>query len=163
MTSRAYVFIDGIESEPVICGIVELDLKSRIGKFRYGQSYLRRADAFPLDPLHLPLLENQFVTRINNGMFGVILDAGADSWGKKLIYSLHSTKPQNDLELVLAGAGMGAGALTFSLSRTASKPKRNKNTLGDLPSLLRGKDAILKDDQVPPEAKTAWQYGGRKT
>lgn len=159
MTSRAYVFVDGIESEPVICGIVELDTKARVGKFRYGQSYLRRIDAFPLDPLHLPLLDSQFVTRINNGMFGVLLDAGADSWGKKLIYSLHSTKPQNDLELVLAGAGMGAGALTFSLSRTASKPKRNKNVLGDLPSLLRGKEAILKDEQVPPEAKIAWQYG----
>ena len=26
MTSRAYVFVNGLEIEPVICGIVELDV-----------------------------------------------------------------------------------------------------------------------------------------
>lgn len=159
MTSRAYVFVDGIEPEPVICGVVEQDSKSKVGRFRYGQSYLARPDAFPLDPLHLPLLSSQFVTRVNHGMFGAILDAGADSWGKKLIYSLHSTKPRDDLELVLAGSGMGVGALTFSLSRAASKPKRNKNTLGDLPILLKGKDAILNDHVIPLAAKKAWELG----
>ncbi|QBG36180.1 type II toxin-antitoxin system HipA family toxin [Litorilituus sediminis] len=159
MTSRAYVFIDGIEDTPIICGVIELDPKTNIGKFRYGQSYLQREDAFPLDPLHLPLLSDQFVTRVNKGMFGAILDAGADSWGKKLILSLHSTKPQNDLELILAGAGMGVGALSFSLSRHASKPKRNKNTLGDIPMLLKGKEAILKNEEIPKEAKKAFEYG----
>ncbi len=159
MTSRAFVFIDGLEEKPVICGIVELDAKSSIGRFRYGQSYLQRADAFPLDPLHLPLLSDQFVTRLNKGMFGVILDAGADSWGKKLILSLHTTKPKNDLELVLAGSGMGVGALTFSLSRAASKAKRSKNRLGDIEMLLRGKDAILKDQEITGEAKKAFEYG----
>lgn len=159
MISRAYVFIDGLDEQPVICGVVELDAKNNIGKFRYGQSYLDRPDAFPLDPLHLPLVSEQFVTRVNKGMFGVILDAGADSWGKKLIYSLHSTKPKNDLELVLAGAGMGVGSLMFSLSRTASKPKRNRNTLGDVPILLKGKEAILNDEKIPEQAKKAYQYG----
>ncbi|WDE12345.1 type II toxin-antitoxin system HipA family toxin [Thalassomonas haliotis] len=159
MTSRAYVFIDGLEDEPIICGVVELDDQTNIGKFRYGQSYLQRPDAFALDPLHLPLHSNQFATRANRGMFGAVLDAGADSWGKKLIYSLHKTKPKDDLELVLAGSGTGVGALTFSLSRTASKPKKNKNTLGDMPMLLRGKDAILKDEEIPEEAKKAFEFG----
>ena len=61
MTSRAYVFIDGLESNPIICGVVELDPKTNIGKFRYGQSYLQRGDAFPLDPIHLPLISEQFI------------------------------------------------------------------------------------------------------
>ena len=159
MISNAYVFIDGLEADPLICGIVELDTKLNVGKFRYGQSYLQRPDAFPLDPLHLPLQNRELVTRINKGMFGVLLDAGPDSWGKKLIYSLHTTKPKNDLELLLAGAGMGAGALTFSLSRSASKPRRNRNVLGDLPTLLQGKEAILNDEEIPPEAKKAFEYG----
>lgn len=68
MISRAYVFIDGLDEQPVICGVVELDAKNNIGKFRYGQSYLDRPDAFPLDPLHLPLVSEQFVTRVNKGM-----------------------------------------------------------------------------------------------
>ena len=159
MISRAYVFIDGLEASPIICGIVELDAKGNIGKFRYGQSYLQRSDAFPLDPVHLPLLSDQFITRVNKGMFGVILDAGADSWGKKLILSLHSTKPRNDLELVLAGDSMGVGALTFSLSRTASKPKVSKNKLGDIPMLLKGKAAILNNEEISKEAKKA--FGGK--
>ena len=71
MTSRAYVFVDGLENNPVICGVVELDPKTNIGKFRYGQSYLQRNDAFPLDPVHLPLLSDQFITRVNKGMFGI--------------------------------------------------------------------------------------------
>ena len=32
MTSRAYVFVDGLENNPVICGVVELDPKTNIGK-----------------------------------------------------------------------------------------------------------------------------------
>lgn len=159
MTSRAYVFVHGLEDMPIICGIVELDQVAKLGKFRYGKSYLQRDDAFPLDPLHLPLVSEQLSTRINQGMFGAILDAGADSWGRKLIYALHTTKPKNDLELVLAGSGMGVGALTFSLSRAASKPKRNKNTMGDISMLLQGKQAILTDKELPQEVKKAFQFG----
>jgi serine/threonine-protein kinase HipA len=156
MTSRAYVFIYGLADEPVICGVVELDPVAKLGKFRYGQSYLQREDAFALDPMHLPLVSDQLVTRVNSGMFGAILDAGPDSWGKKLIYALHSTKPKDPLEHVVAGSGMGVGALTFSLSRSASKPKRNKNTIGDIPMLLAGKRAILADQDIPIEAKKAF-------
>lgn len=159
MTSSAYVFVDGIESEPVICGIVELDSSTQTGRFRYGQSYLQRADAFPLCPITLPLTTEQFTTKLNKGMFGPILDAGPDSWGKKLIYSLHTTKPKDALELVLAGSTMGVGALTFSLSRSASKPKKNKNTLGDITTLLKGKNAILEDKTISKEAKIAFDFG----
>lgn len=159
MTSRVYVFIDGLEDQPIICGIVELDPVAKVGKFRYGKSYLQRDDAFPLDPLHLPLVNEQLSTRVNQGMFGAILDAGADSWGRKLIYALHTTKPKNDLELVLAGSGLGVGALTFSLSRAASKPKRNQNTLGDMSILLQGKQAILADEDLPKAVKKAFQFG----
>lgn len=159
MTSRAYVFIDGLEDKPIICGIVELDPIAKLGKFRYGKSYQQREDAFPLDPIHLPLTEEQIITRVNHGMFGAILDAGADSWGRKLIYALHPTKPKNDLELVMAGSGMGVGALTFSLSRTASKSKHNKNSLEDMAILLQGKQAILADQALSDEVKKAFQFG----
>jgi len=35
MTSRAYVFIDGLENNPVICGVVELDPKTNMDKATY--------------------------------------------------------------------------------------------------------------------------------
>ena len=68
MTSeQAYVFIDGLEQQPVICGVVTLDPTRRYGQFRYGKSYLARPDAFPLDPLNLPLSELMKWTPRSNG------------------------------------------------------------------------------------------------
>lgn len=159
MISKAFVFIDGLEDKPIVCGVVTLDTKKQYGEFRYGKSYLLRSDAFALDPLNLPLNNSIFTTTNQNGVFGVLLDAGADSWGEKVILSLHNTKPKNALEFLLAGAGMGVGSLVFSLSSYASKSKMNKNTLGDIPMLLKAKDAILNDEEIPNEAKKAFEYG----
>ncbi len=159
MTSKAFVFIDGLEDKPIPCGVTQIDEHSRVGRFRYGQSYLKRPDAFPLDPIHLPLNDGQFRTDFNKGLFGALSDAGADSWGEKVILSLHSTKPNNRLEFLLAGSGMGVGSLVFSLSSSSSKPKYSKNTLGDIPMLLKAKDAILADKEIPDEAKKAFEFG----
>lgn len=159
MTSKAYVFIDGLEDIPIVCGVIQIDEATKTGRFRYGKSYLNRTDAFALDPVNLPLTEKELSTQFNKGVFGALSDAGADSWGKKIILSLHTTKPKNALEFLLAGSGMGVGALVFSLSSSQSKPKYNKNTLTDLPMLLKAKDDILADKQIPQEAKLAFEYG----
>ena len=99
MTSKAYVFIEGLESEPVICGMLQYDAVNSLGRFRYGQSYLARDNAFALDPIHLPLSEEIFETRANKGLFGVLMDAGADAWGL-LVSVFHSQKPkQKSLEI----------------------------------------------------------------
>ncbi|MPY24552.1 type II toxin-antitoxin system HipA family toxin [Shewanella sp. YLB-07] len=158
---RVFVFIDGLEAKPVVCGVADLDETSPhpIGRFRYGKSYLARLDAFPLDPVNLPLIEKEFTTSKNKGLFRVLSDAGADSWGKKVILSLHNTKPKNRFEFLLAGAGMGVGSLVFSISSSSSKPKVSNNNLGDIPILLKAKDAILADDDIPDEAKKAFEYG----
>ncbi|NQY63630.1 MAG: HipA domain-containing protein [Alteromonadaceae bacterium] len=159
MISEAFVFVDGLEDRPVVCGIVKLDVKKRFGEFRYGKSYLAREDAFALDPLNLPLSDILYTTANMKGLFGVLSDAGADSWGEKIILSLHKTKPKNALEFLLVGAGMGVGSLVFSLSSRSSKSKENKNTLGEIPMLLKSKDGILNDDCIPEEAKKAFVYG----
>lgn len=159
MISKAFVYIDGLDTSPVICGVTEINTQKKMGRFRYGKSYLARPDAFALDPVHLPLSENQYQTKVHNGIFGVLSDAGADSWGEKVILSLHKTVPKNRLEFLLAGSGMGVGALVFSLSSSSSKPKYNKNNLGDIPVLLKAKDAILADQSIPEEAKKAFEFG----
>ncbi len=159
MTSNVFVYIDGLEDKPIVCGVVSVDESIPDGRFRYGKSYLAREDAFPLDPVNLPLKEDEFFTKNNKGLFGALADAGADSWGVKVILSLHGTKPKNKLEFLLAGAGMGVGSLVFSLSSSKSKPKVSKNTLGTLPILLKAKDAILSDNSIPEEAKKAFEYG----
>lgn len=159
MTSECYVFIDGLASTPVICGYFKLDTKTGRGEFNYGKSYLSRDDAFALDPIHLPLQPGIVSYTANKGVFGVLSDAGADSWGRKLILSLHTTKPQNELEFLLAGSGYGVGALIFSLSRSASKHKTNKNTLADLALLDQAKDDLLANKAISNEAKKAFEFG----
>ena len=59
MTSKAYVFIDGLEDKPIPCGVTLVDEGTKIGRFRYGKRYLNRPDAFPLDPIHLPLSDRE--------------------------------------------------------------------------------------------------------
>ncbi|WP_414829965.1 type II toxin-antitoxin system HipA family toxin [Alteromonas sp. H39] len=159
MISEAYVFVDGLEDIPIICGFVKINPERNTGQFVYGKSYLIRDDAFALDPINLPLATTTYNTNFNHGLFGVLSDAGADSWGERIILSLHKTKPQNALEFLLAGSGMGVGCLVFSLSQKASKHKVNKNTLGDIPMLLKAKDDILADKKIPDEAKKAFEFG----
>lgn len=159
MTSECYVFIDGLEDNPVICGFFKLNTQTGRGEFNYGKSYLARADAFALDPIHLPLQPGIVSYTANKGVFGVLSDAGADSWGRKLILSLHTSKPQNELEFLLAGSGYGVGALVFSLSRSASKHKTNKNTLADLTLLNQAKDDLLANKAISNEAKKAFEFG----
>lgn len=159
MTSEAYVFIEGLESEPVLCGRVSLNTRTEVGTFVYGKSYLARANAFAIDPIHLPLTETEHLCTINKGIFGVLSDAGADSWGRKLITQLHRTQPQNELEFLIAGAAMGVGALSFSLSRERTKPKLSPNTLADLELLRRGKNAILAAEEVSDEVRQAFVFG----
>ncbi len=112
---RAYVFIEGLDVSPIICGVYQLDIKNKQGYFGYGQSYLERQNAFPLDPIHLPLIKGTFKTNPHSEIFGVLRDAGPDSWGRRVILSLHKTKPRNEIEFLLAGAGEGVGALMLSL------------------------------------------------
>lgn len=92
-------------------------------------------------------------------MFGVLADAGADSWGRKLITQLRKTKPQNELEFLIAGAPMGVGALSFSLSREKTKSKQSRNSIDDIKLLIQGKNAILAAETVSEEVKKAFTYG----
>jgi serine/threonine-protein kinase HipA len=77
LIQTAYVYIEGLDNKPVICGAYQLDINTNLGHFIYGKSYLARLDAFPLDPINLPLIEDAHIA--NTEMFGVFRDAGPDS------------------------------------------------------------------------------------
>jgi serine/threonine-protein kinase HipA len=44
MTSKVLVFIDGLEPKPIVCGVADMDELNRVGRFRYGKSYLTREE-----------------------------------------------------------------------------------------------------------------------
>ena len=163
MTSEAitdaWVFVDGLQDNPVLCGRFHLDSQRQVGRFVYGKSWLARPDAFALDPLSLPLTESVMTTRVNKGVFGVLADAGPDAWGRRLMLTLHTTKPRNALEELLAGAGYGVGALMLSLSRNSAKTKTSPNRIDSLAALVRGKDELLSDIDLPNEVRQAFLSG----
>lgn len=95
-----------------------------VGTFRYAPAWLDDEAAYALDPLNLPLGDEDRVIDQNRGIPGVVSDAGPDRWGRRVIERLSSRPPRNEGEWVLATVGAGTGALRASLSRSAPAPVR---------------------------------------
>ncbi len=89
------------------------------GRFRYLPEYLERPQAFPLDPLHLPLTTaNAFdADRPHAGVHGVFEDSlPDDDWGRRLMirrYKLGRDEQRVSHLLRLLG-NQGLGALIYT-------------------------------------------------
>lgn len=99
-----------------------LDWDRDVGSVRYAPSWLEAPDAYALDPMNLPLGDEDRLIEQNRGIPGVLSDAGPDRWGRRLMERLSSRPPRNEVEWVLATAGAGTGAIRASLSRSALPP-----------------------------------------
>ena len=55
-----------------------------VGRFRYGDRYLRRKEAVEFDPFQLPLGNNVYEFTKLKGIPGAVRDAGPDAWGRRL-------------------------------------------------------------------------------
>src|SRR5438552_18580525 len=56
-----------------------------VGRFRYGDRYLRRKEAVEFDPFQLPLGNNVYEFTKLKGIPGAVRDAGPDAWGRRVI------------------------------------------------------------------------------
>ena len=87
------------------------------GQFRYSQEYLADHKAFPLDPIHLPLIAGSFdADRPRAGVHGVFEDSLPDDWGRKLMarrYKLGRAEQRVPHLLRLLG-GQAMGALIYA-------------------------------------------------
>lgn len=63
----------------------QTDSGTPLGRFVYGQSYLKNAQAVPLDPVGLKLSNETYTTVHLKGVFGALRDAGPDYWGRCVI------------------------------------------------------------------------------
>lgn len=148
--TSAYVFVDMPgDAAPVLAGFLQLD--GRKGRFVYGKSYLSRPDAFAFDPIHLPLTEVEQVIEGNDGVPAVLLDAGPDNWGQRLMRVLHTRQPANKLEELLATQGNGVGALTFSLSRSGPKGRPQTLMMEALEQMQSSIAELVASGAVAPE------------
>lgn len=84
--------------------------------FSYTRDYLTHPQAYPLDPLHLPLGPAQWTTDAPHVQLGAIFDAAPDAWGRRVVRA--SLEKQQEMQQVyrhafLRGAdGIGALVLT---------------------------------------------------
>jgi serine/threonine-protein kinase HipA len=77
--------------------------RSESSTFGYLEDYLRRADAYALDP-SLPLETGQQQTTIGHALFGAMSDCAPDGWGRRLVRRADAQRARE--------AGTGQRALT---------------------------------------------------
>jgi serine/threonine-protein kinase HipA len=117
-----------------------------LGRFVYGQSYLKNPEAVAIDPIELKLSNTTYSTVHLKGVFGALRDAGPDYWGRRVIEK-HAGKPAlGEMDYLLDSPDDRAGALGFGLNIVPPAPLRKFNQTLDLAKLQRLAEALIKDE-----------------
>ena len=112
MTEKLFVHVDLGDGQKLLAGQLLVDEKR--GRFKYARAYLEHDQSFALDPINLPLTADVHEnprTRETPGVFGVMIDAGPDEWGRRQLSKTLQPPPVTDVEFLLAASGQGVGAL----------------------------------------------------
>ena len=102
-----------------------------LGRFVYGQSYLKNPEAVSIDPIELKLSNTTYSNVHLKGVFGALCDASPDYWGRRVIEK-HAGKPGlGEMDYLLDSPDDRAGALGFGRNSVPPAPLRKFNqTLG---------------------------------
>ena len=122
-----------------------------VGRFRYGDRYLRRKDAVEFDPFQLPLgNETHEFTKLK-GIPGAVRDAGPDAWGRRVIEHKLERSPADleEIDYLLHGPQDGAGYLSFGDTVEPHPSKRRYNRTHQLADLVAAAEAIEEGKRVP--------------
>ena len=156
-----YITLPG-ETEFVTAGKFELSTNRQgnpTGKFVYGQSYLKRDDAVPIDPLALKLGNKTYETNLLKGVFGALRDASPDYWGRRVIEKYVGKTELGEIDYLLHSPDDRAGALGFGLNREPSAPRRKFNKTIELERLQALTESIIADEELPKGAETEQVQG----
>lgn len=158
-TGQAYVYITlPGATQPVTAGRYALATDRRgeaIGRFVYGRSYLERPEAVEIDPVELKLAARTYQTAGLKGVFGALRDAGPDHWGRRVIEKHAGKAELGELDYLLQSADDRAGALGFGLGQQPPAPLRRFNQTIALEKLQRIADAIIAEEDLPPDEASA--------
>jgi serine/threonine-protein kinase HipA len=122
-----------------------------VGRFRYGDRYLKRKDAVELDPFQLPLGDNVYEFTRLKGIPGAVRDAGPDAWGRRVIEHKLQRSPADldEIDYLLHGPQDGAGYLSFGTKVQPQASKRPYNRTHQLAELVAAAEAIEEGERVP--------------
>lgn len=157
-TSECFVYITlPGQTQPITAGRFELTTTRAgvsLGRFVYGKHYLENPDAVEFDPIELRLAPRTYETTALKGVFGAIRDAGPDYWGRRVIERNAGKAQLGEMDYLLHSPDDRAGALGFGFNRNPPAPRRHFNQTLDLEKLQTIADAIVSDEELPPDAVT---------
>lgn len=142
--------------DPVVCG--RLDLVGNRHVFRYARSYLVRPDAVPVFAPELPLQPGAIEPGPGLDAPGVVLDAGPDSWGRRVIESRRagSAREATTLELLLESGSDRTGHLDFQASPEEYVHRGGTPTLEEL---IRAAETVESGRALPAGLESALLHG----
>lgn len=117
-----------------------------LGRFVYGQSYLKNPDSVAIDPVELKLSDSTYTTVRLKGVFGALRDAGPDYWGRRVIEKHAGKATLGEMDYLLESPDDRAGALGFGFANVPPAPRRQFNRTLDLAKLQELADALVKDE-----------------
>ena len=156
-----YITLPG-ETEFVTAGRFELTTDRHgiaTGRFVYGQSYLARNNAVPLDPIELKLRKGTYQTTALKGVFGAIRDASPDYWGRRVIEKYAGKAEFGEIDYLLYSPDDRAGALGFGLNKEPPAPRRTFNQTLELKRLQTLVELIIADEELPQSAEAEQVQG----
>ncbi len=166
MISRVFervVFIElPGEERPVPAGLFTLDVVLGVGTFQYGRRYAERPQAIAIDPVNLPLTDREYVTRKNDGIFGILRDVLPDSWGR-YVMAKHIGVPfgtHKDYEFIDLISTNAVGAISFGMTpEKSTTPSEKSVSLADLAEVAKIIDQAVEDQELPPEVLALLRQG----
>lgn len=103
-----YVQLPGDEQKSLV-GEFSWNAGTAVGSFVYDDAYRKQKKGYLLDPVALkPRSKKE--TR-NNGIYGVLRDAGPDAWGRDQLARMHGTL--DEISVLQQAPEDGAGNITF--------------------------------------------------
>src|SRR3546814_8885716 len=118
---RALAAYTEMLGRPVLCGV----LKSvgdpaaaparRRSTFEYVRSWLEHRDAYPIEPLRLPLARGPYPSPDGEQVQGIFRDAVPDSWGQRVIEKTFPRYRFGMMEYLAATDASRSGDLSFGI------------------------------------------------
>ena len=109
-----YVTLPGT-AERVLAGELDwedLGAERAAGGFTYADSYLEDPRAYALDPFSLPLRVGREGAPHAHGLFGVLRDAGPDSWGRSVLNDKLGQNDMPEVDYLVLSPQDGVGNIT---------------------------------------------------
>ncbi|NDV18189.1 type II toxin-antitoxin system HipA family toxin [Pseudodesulfovibrio sp. JC047] len=160
-TDTTYVYIH-LGTAFVPAGLLSMHQtgKDVVSSFAYGRRYLARKDAAPIDPLQLPLGQNEYHAK---GLFRAFHDASPDGWGRHLLDRAAESEgvvPSEFDYLTVLNQQDRIGALAFGPDLNGPRPStpswRPQTLHGeqlDLERMLQNVDTVLNHEALPPDQR----------